>query len=355
MARTKQPWELAAEKLVDDVRWLLRYREVIVAALGESPGRDDAESRLREMHALVTALEVELARAATADDRAAVGSIARLLKNTAATVGITVASTAGVLVTTDVYDALTAVDAQADQVIECVIEADELIHGGNVQPASDATLNVDDARHEHTASEVTIEPATVNLGAVPVDPEPVTGDAASDRRVDLASVSDAVADASGDLTVTQEGDTLTAEGTVVEGAASGTYAYAGTAEVAATAQPAEGRTRELGTAVERDVAPPITPVRGGSGSHTVPPPYSRGSAPADVAGDVAATTDQTAVPEEDQRTRELVDRATRKLVDEVGMEESQAFGFIQRRAMSERVRMGTIAQRIIDSDIRPGE
>jgi hypothetical protein len=218
--RTKQAWELAAAKLVDDIRWLLGYREAIVAALGESAGRDEAESRLREIHALVTALEVEVARAATADDREAVGNITRLLKKTAAAVGITITTTAAALVTTDVHNALTAVDKQADQVIECVIKADDL----------------------------TIEPGTLRLR--PGDVTVTTGGDQVGQEVDLGyATSDAVADAFGDLTVTQEGDTSTAEGT-----AEGAVAFAATAE---------GRAVAFGTAVEREEALPITPRRGG--------------------------------------------------------------------------------------------
>jgi AmiR/NasT family two-component response regulator len=40
-------------------------------------------------------------------------------------------------------------------------------------------------------------------------------------------------------------------------------------------------------------------------------------------------------------------------MDEFGMNENTAFAFIQRRAMSERVTMRDISQRIIDGDIKP--
>jgi AmiR/NasT family two-component response regulator len=40
-------------------------------------------------------------------------------------------------------------------------------------------------------------------------------------------------------------------------------------------------------------------------------------------------------------------------MDEFGKNESAAFSFIQRRAMSERVTMRDVSQRIIDGDIKP--
>ena len=54
---------------------------------------------------------------------------------------------------------------------------------------------------------------------------------------------------------------------------------------------------------------------------------------------IRALADQTASLEEQLETRKVVDRAKGKLMDEEGMGESEAFGFIQRRAMSERVTM----------------
>jgi len=71
--------------------------------------------------------------------------------------------------------------------------------------------------------------------------------------------------------------------------------------------------------------------------------------------EMQALFDQNTSLEEQLETRKVVDRAKGKLMDEAGMGESEAFGFIQRRAMSERVTMRAIAQRIIDGDIKPGE
>ena len=57
--------------------------------------------------------------------------------------------------------------------------------------------------------------------------------------------------------------------------------------------------------------------------------------------------------EEQLETRKIVDRAKGKLMDEFSLNENAAFSFIQKRAMSERVTMRDISQRIIDGDIKP--
>jgi response regulator NasT len=69
--------------------------------------------------------------------------------------------------------------------------------------------------------------------------------------------------------------------------------------------------------------------------------------------EITALKEQTASLEEQLETRKVVDRAKGKLMDEFGMNEGAAFSFIQRRAMSERVTMRSIGQRIIDGDIKP--
>ena len=57
---------------------------------------------------------------------------------------------------------------------------------------------------------------------------------------------------------------------------------------------------------------------------------------------------------EDQlETRRLVDRAKGILMDEHGMKEADAFSFIQRNAMQQRVTMRVLAQRVIDGETRP--
>lgn len=51
--------------------------------------------------------------------------------------------------------------------------------------------------------------------------------------------------------------------------------------------------------------------------------------------------------------RKFIDRAKGMLMDGHGMNESDAFGFIQRTAMSERTRMRDVAQRIVDGELAP--
>jgi response regulator NasT len=69
--------------------------------------------------------------------------------------------------------------------------------------------------------------------------------------------------------------------------------------------------------------------------------------------EIRALHDQTASLEEQLETRKVVDRAKGKLMDEFGLNESSAFAFIQKRAMSERVTMRAVSQRVIDGDIKP--
>jgi AmiR/NasT family two-component response regulator len=57
--------------------------------------------------------------------------------------------------------------------------------------------------------------------------------------------------------------------------------------------------------------------------------------------------------EEQLETRRALDRAKGILMDECGMKEADAFGFIQKTAMSERARMKAISERIISGDLRP--
>jgi two-component system, response regulator PdtaR len=57
---------------------------------------------------------------------------------------------------------------------------------------------------------------------------------------------------------------------------------------------------------------------------------------------------------EQLEARKLVDRAKGVLIDQCAMSESDAFGFIQRTAMSERSRMRDVAERILDGSLRPG-
>ncbi len=65
-----------------------------------------------------------------------------------------------------------------------------------------------------------------------------------------------------------------------------------------------------------------------------------------LTGEVAALGAQLEV-------RKLVDRAKGILIDKYSMSENDAFAFIQKLAMSERTKMGEIAERIIAGSLRP--
>ncbi len=57
--------------------------------------------------------------------------------------------------------------------------------------------------------------------------------------------------------------------------------------------------------------------------------------------------------EEQLETRKAVDRAKGTLMDRHGMSESDAFSFIQRTAMQERLTMRDVARRLLDGDLEP--
>jgi two-component system, response regulator PdtaR len=57
--------------------------------------------------------------------------------------------------------------------------------------------------------------------------------------------------------------------------------------------------------------------------------------------------------EEQLETRKVVDRAKGMLMDQHSMSENDAFSFIQKTAMQQRVKTKVIAQQIIDGDITP--
>ena len=65
-----------------------------------------------------------------------------------------------------------------------------------------------------------------------------------------------------------------------------------------------------------------------------------------LTGEVAALGAQLEI-------RKLVDRAKGILLDKYAMNENDAFTYIQKMAMSERVKMGEISQRIISGEIHP--
>ena len=58
--------------------------------------------------------------------------------------------------------------------------------------------------------------------------------------------------------------------------------------------------------------------------------------------------------EEQLETRKVVDRAKGLLMDRHGMSENEAFTFIQRTAMSQRVRMKAVAQQVVEGSLTPG-
>jgi AmiR/NasT family two-component response regulator len=70
--------------------------------------------------------------------------------------------------------------------------------------------------------------------------------------------------------------------------------------------------------------------------------------------EMKALAAQTASLEEQLETRKVVDRAKGILMDKHGMAEAEAFSFIQKRAMGERITMRVVAERVIAGDIRPG-
>ena len=57
--------------------------------------------------------------------------------------------------------------------------------------------------------------------------------------------------------------------------------------------------------------------------------------------------------EEQLETRKVVDRAKGVLMDRHGLSEAEAFSFIQKRAMSERAKMRTVAERVIAGELAP--
>jgi len=69
--------------------------------------------------------------------------------------------------------------------------------------------------------------------------------------------------------------------------------------------------------------------------------------------ELSALADEVKGLEEQLETREVVDRAKGILMDRHAMSEQDAFSFIQKRAMSERTKMKTIAERVVAGDLTP--
>ena len=69
--------------------------------------------------------------------------------------------------------------------------------------------------------------------------------------------------------------------------------------------------------------------------------------------EMKALDDQVKSLEESLEVRKAVDRAKGILMDELGWKEQEAFSWIQRSAMSERVKMIDVANRVIAGELRP--
>ena len=69
--------------------------------------------------------------------------------------------------------------------------------------------------------------------------------------------------------------------------------------------------------------------------------------------EMRALAEENASLEEMLESRKLVDRAKGLLMDDHGMREGDAFNFIQKTAMNERVKVQVIAQRILDGELAP--
>ena len=69
--------------------------------------------------------------------------------------------------------------------------------------------------------------------------------------------------------------------------------------------------------------------------------------------EMKALHDQAQNLEEQLDTRKIVDRAKGRLMDEHAMSEQDAFSFIQRQAMHERLTMKAVGERIIAGELSP--
>ena len=71
--------------------------------------------------------------------------------------------------------------------------------------------------------------------------------------------------------------------------------------------------------------------------------------------EMKALDEQVKSLEDSLEVRKAVDRAKGILMDELGWKEHESFSWIQKTAMSERVRMVEIADRIISGELRPSQ
>ena len=70
--------------------------------------------------------------------------------------------------------------------------------------------------------------------------------------------------------------------------------------------------------------------------------------------EMRALHDQTQSLEDQLETRKLVDRAKGILMDSHELSESEAFDWIQKRAMNSRLKARDVAEQVIDGSARPG-
>ena len=69
--------------------------------------------------------------------------------------------------------------------------------------------------------------------------------------------------------------------------------------------------------------------------------------------EMKALHDQAQSLEEQLETRKVVDRAKGRLMDEHGLSEQEAFSFVQRTAMRERLTMQAVSDQIISGTLVP--
>lgn len=69
--------------------------------------------------------------------------------------------------------------------------------------------------------------------------------------------------------------------------------------------------------------------------------------------EMQALFDQNSTLEDQLETRKLVDRAKGLLMDDHGLSESDAFSWIQKRAMEDRRTMRSVAEQVIAGDLAP--
>jgi two-component system, response regulator PdtaR len=70
--------------------------------------------------------------------------------------------------------------------------------------------------------------------------------------------------------------------------------------------------------------------------------------------EMRALADQNLSLAEQLETRKLVDRAKGRIMDNHGLSEAEAFRFVQKTAMDTRQTLKTVAQKVIDGELKPG-